>query len=95
MVERVGGAVRVIAADTVARAGGVRPGQGLADARALLPALAVDEADREADAALLAALADWADRYTPLVGLDPPDGLMLDITGCAHLFGGEAALLAD
>ena len=43
-------------------------------------------------AALLEAVADWCDRYTPLVGLDPPDGLMLDITGCAHLFGGEAAL---
>ena len=48
----------------------------------------------EADRRLLEAVADWCDRYTPLVGLDPPDGLMLDITGCAHLFGGEAALAA-
>jgi protein ImuB len=95
VTERAGGAVRILAADAVARRNGVRPGMGLADARALLPALAVDEADPEADAALLAALADWADRYTPLVGLDPPDGLMLDVTGCAHLFGGEAALLDD
>ena len=39
---------------------------------------------------LLEAIADWCDRYTPLVGLDPPDGLLLDITGCAHLFGGES-----
>ncbi|MCL2717114.1 MAG: DNA polymerase Y family protein, partial [Alphaproteobacteria bacterium] len=38
-------------------------------------------------------IADWCDRFTPLVGLDPPHGLFLDITGCAHLFGGEAALL--
>ena len=45
--------------------------------------------------ALLEAVADWCDRYTPLVGLDPPDGLMLDISGCAHLFGGEAALGRD
>ena len=47
-----------------------------------------------ADARLLEAIADWCDRYTPLVGLDPPDGLMLDITGCAHLFGGEAGARA-
>ena len=41
------------------------------------------------------AIADWADRYTPLVGRNAPDGLMLDITGAAHLLGGEAALQAD
>ncbi len=40
-------------------------------------------------------IADWCDRYTPLVGLDPPDGLFLDISGCAHLFGGEAELCRD
>ncbi len=39
----------------------------------------------------LNAIADWCDRFTPLVALDPPHGLFLDITGCAHLFGGEAA----
>lgn len=55
---------------------------------------AVDE-DRAADTTLLGALADWAERYTPLVAFDPPDGLMLDITGCAHLFDGEAAMIAD
>ena len=49
----------------------------------------------EADRRLLEAVADWCDRYTPLVGLDPPDGLLLDVTGCAHLFGGEAALARD
>ena len=53
------------------------------------------EADFEADRALFEAIADWCDRYTPLVGLDPPDGLVLDITGCAHLFGGEAALARE
>ena len=50
---------------------------------------------RAADRILLEAIADWCDRYTPLIGLDPPDGLMLDITGCAHLFGGEAAFGGD
>ena len=63
---------------------------GLADARAMYPSLPVVEADFEADRRLLEAIADWCDRYTPLVGLDPPDGLLLDVTGCAHLFGGES-----
>ncbi len=67
----------------------------LADARAMYPALAAADADPEADGALLVAVADWCDRYTPLVGLDAPDGFLLDITGCAHLFGGEAALCRD
>ena len=67
----------------------------LADARAMYPKLPVVEADPEADRRLLEAIADWCDRYTPLVGLDAPDGLLLDVTGCAHLFGGEAALARD
>jgi protein ImuB len=67
----------------------------LADARAMHPGLAVAPADEAADRQTLENIADWCDRYTPLVGLDLPDGLMLDITGCAHLFGGEAALCRD
>ena len=67
----------------------------LADARAMIPALAVADDDPAADGALLDATADWAERYTPLVARAGTAGLMLDITGCAHLFGGEAALVAD
>jgi len=68
---------------------------GLADARAMHPSLDVVEADPEADRRLLEALADWCDRYTPLVALDGVDGLFLDISGCSHLFGGEQALLEE
>jgi protein ImuB len=67
----------------------------LADARAMYPMLVVADADPGADRRLLEAIADWCDRYTPLVGLDPPDGLTLDITGCTHLFGGEATFCGD
>jgi protein ImuB len=67
----------------------------LADARAMYPSLPVVDADPEADRRLLEAIADWCDRYTPLIGLDLPDGLKLDVTGCAHLFGGEAAFCRD
>jgi len=81
--------------DDAAQSLGLRPGMPLADARAMYPALAVAESDEEADRHLIDAVADWCDRYTPLVGLDAPDGLVLDIAGCAHLFGGEAALCHD
>jgi protein ImuB len=74
---------------------GLRLGMPLADARAMHPALAVAASEAAADDRLLDAVADWCDRYTPLVGLDAPDGLMLDITGCAHLFGGETAMGRD
>src|SRR5690606_9525030 len=74
---------------------GLRPGLSLAQARAMHPDLAVAAEDAAADAALLERIADSCQRYTPLVALDPPDGVLLDIAGCAHLFGGEAALIAD
>lgn len=90
------GAARILAAvDARAEAAGLEPGLGLAEARALVPELAIDPHDPEADAALLDGLATACDRYTPLVALDPPDGLFLDVTGCAHLFGGEAGLRDD
>ena len=65
----------------------------LANARAICPEVQVYDADEVADADTLNAIADWCDRFTPLVALDPPYGLFLDITGCAHLFGGEAAMM--
>jgi len=68
---------------------------GIADARAMHSGIEIVEADPEADRRLLESLADWCDRYTPLVALDGQDGLFLDITGCAHLFGGEKSMLDD
>lgn len=74
---------------------GLKQGQGVAEAKAICPDLDVVEEDLAADRKLLEAIADWCDRYTPLVAIDGKDGLFLDITGCAHLFGGEEALLED
>ncbi len=65
----------------------------LADARAMVPHLAAHDGDSLAEADALLALVDWCRLFTPLAALDPPDGAMLDVTGVAHLFGGEAALL--
>jgi protein ImuB len=86
-------AMRLTALDEVAESIGFKRGQGVAEARAMSPDLDVIAADEAADLRFLEAIADWCDRYTPLVALDQPDGLFLDITGCAHLFGGEQALL--
>ncbi|HVY56826.1 MAG TPA: DNA polymerase Y family protein [Xanthobacteraceae bacterium] len=88
-------ALRLTAVNDAAARLGLKPGIAVADARAMYPALVVAEADPQADQRLLEAVADWCDRYTPMVGLDRPDGLVLDVTGCAHLFGGEAALCRD
>lgn len=68
---------------------------GIADAQAMHPSIEIVEADHQADLRLLEGLADWCDRYTPLVALDGTDGLFLDITGCSHLFGGERSMLDD
>jgi len=87
--------MRLLALDEEAERLGLQRGMTLADARAMIPHLAVEDIDEAADANLLEAVADWAERYTPLVALDPPNGLVLDITGAAHLLGGEAPLLAD
>jgi protein ImuB len=95
IVEKNNNALRLVNADPVALDLGIRAGLTLADARARVPTLAVAEADPGADLALLKRLADWCERYTPLVALDPPDGLILDITGCAHLFGGEESMRID
>src|SRR5262245_55315502 len=59
------------------------------------PTLAAVPEDAAADARLIEAIADWCQRYTPLVAVDPPDGILLDIGGCAHLFGGEERLRDD
>jgi len=74
---------------------GARTGARLTDARALDPALVAVPADPAGDAALVARLAAWARRWSPLVEVDGADGLRLDIGGVAHLFGGERGLIAD
>ena len=86
-------AILIYALDDLAVRAGLSIGLPLANARAICPELTVFDADEVADRKTLEDIADWCDRFTPLVALDPPHGLYLDITGCAHLFGGERALL--
>lgn len=86
---------RIAAANAAGIEAGARAGMMLADARTLCPQLAVAPSDPAGDLAFLETLAAWAMRWGPWSALDPPDGLLVDVSGAAHLFGGEEALLAD
>jgi protein ImuB len=94
-IAEVAGAQRLVAVDRTATALGLAPGTTLADARAMHSSLVCVASDPRAEALMLASIADWCRGFTPLVALDRPDGLVLDVTGAAHLFGGEAELLAE
>lgn len=85
----------VAAADALAQRSGIHPGMTIAHAQAVMPGLVVVDADLEGDPAALEKLAVWCLRYAPVAAADPPDGIVIDITGCAHLFGGEHAVLSD
>ncbi len=82
-----------------ARAAGLWRGQAHADACAMLPGLVSAPAEPDRDLAALKRLALWTERFSPAVAIDTLmpsfEGLFLDMTGGAHLFGGEAALLAE
>jgi protein ImuB len=79
----------------LAEAAGLARGQPLRDATAMCPALLTRAEDPLAEAAFLTVLRRWAGRFSPWVAEEPPDALVIDLTGCAHLFGGEAGLLAE
>ncbi|MDX2130981.1 MAG: DNA polymerase Y family protein [Planctomycetota bacterium] len=91
--------VVVRACERAARAG-VREGMVLAQARALVPRgrVRVERRDAARERAGVRALAVWAGRFSPSVAVDafsdPPDGLLADVTGCSHLFGGEGEMAA-
>ncbi|HWB85660.1 MAG TPA: DNA polymerase Y family protein [Bryobacteraceae bacterium] len=87
------GHLHIAAVNDLARGAGIQAGARLADARALLPALRIVLHDPEADERLKQWIVEWCDRYSPLAAHDGADGIVLDITGCVHLFEGEAALL--
>ncbi|MFO1187933.1 MAG: DNA polymerase Y family protein [Alphaproteobacteria bacterium] len=95
IAEKIDNALQISALDREASALGLKVGMTLASARAMLPELDVAQADADADRHTLERIASWCERFTPFVALSPPRTALLDITGCAHLFGGESALLAS
>ena len=87
---------RLLAAvNPAATAAGLAPGMPLADALSFLPGLATALAKPAEDAAALRRLAEWCGRYSPWTAPDGTDGVRIEITGSAHLWGGERALAAD
>ena len=95
VIERQRGAERLVCISAQAHTLGLARGMGLADARALCPDLLTRPADPHRTAQALESLRRWALRYCPWAACDGTDGLALDITGAAHLMGGEEALLDD
>jgi protein ImuB len=85
----------VAAVNQAARRAGLQPGLSLSDARAIHPAVLTVPLDRDANTAALRDLAIWLGRYGPNRNVDGEDGLWVEITGVAHLFGGEPSLLED
>lgn len=94
-VEPDHGRMVVTATNAVAEKYGVIEGMVLADAKILVADLQVFDGKRGRNLKLLKGLAEWCLRYTPLVAIDPPDGLLLDVTGCTHLKGSEREYLKD
>ncbi|WP_240040788.1 Y-family DNA polymerase [Pseudocnuella soli] len=90
----VHGRMVVAAANVLAQQKGVHAGMLLADARAIFPGLEVLDDKPNLASQLLQRAAEWCVRFTPVASPDPPAGVLLDATGCAHLWGGEDAYLA-
>jgi len=89
------GRMMITAANALAEAQAIYAGMMVADARVIIPSLQVLDYKPVLTGKLLKGLAEWCIRYTPLVAIDSPDGLILDITGCAHLWGGEKPYLEN
>ncbi len=89
------GAQVLTSLSAMAEAAGLRQGQPLRDATAMCPALLTRPEDAATEAAFLSVLRRWVGKFSPWVAEEPPDALTVDLTGCAHLFGGEVQLLAE
>ena len=89
------GRMVITSANAVAQEQGISKGVVVADARAIIPSLKVLDHPSDLAEKILKRIAEWCIRYTPVVSIDLPDGLILDATGCAHLWGGEELYLQD
>lgn len=95
LVTSGGRGIEITALNAAAASQGLWVGQGLADARALLPGLLSLPANERVDGEALSALAQWCGRYGPQRNVHDDCGIWIDVTGVAHLYGGEAGLLSD
>jgi protein ImuB len=93
LVLPIHGRIVITAANQLAKDQGIDVGMAFADARAIFPSLKSLNDKPEPSGKLLKAIAEWCIRFSPVVALDPPDGLIIDATGCAHLWGSEKEYL--
>src|SRR5215211_7239621 len=89
------GRMIITAANPLAQSKGVNPGMVLADAKAILPSLQKFDNKPNLETQLLQRIAEWCIRFTPVAAVDPSGGIILDATGCAHLWGGDEAYVKD
>jgi protein ImuB len=89
------GRIVITAVNEIAQHKGIEPGMAVADARAVFPSLEVLDDLPGLSEKLLKAIAEWCIRYTNIVAIDLPDGIIMDVTGCAHLWGGEINYIKD
>lgn len=89
------GRIVITAASPKAQAKGIVTGMALADARAILPSLQDFDDKPTLTTQLVQRIAEWSIRFTPSAAPNPPDGILLDVTGCTHLWGGEETYLTD
>src|SRR6266487_3060526 len=87
------GRMIITEANPLAQAQGINIGMALADARTIIPSLLFFDDKPELSVKLLKTIGEWCIRFTPIVSIDLPDGLILDATGCAHLWGGDEPYL--
>ncbi|MCR8724224.1 Y-family DNA polymerase [Frigidibacter sp. ROC022] len=95
VVEDRGNAQVLCSLSAEADQAGLREGQPLRDALAMCPDLTTRLRNPQAELDFLRVLRRWAGKFSPWVADQPPASLLVDLTGCAHLFGGEEALLAQ
>ncbi|MEO5978045.1 MAG: DNA polymerase Y family protein [Chryseolinea sp.] len=91
----VHGRMVITAANAIAESNGINCGMVLADARAILPELEVQDDKPDLIEKLLRRIAEWCIRFTPIVAINPPDGIVIDATGCSHLWGGDELYVED
>ena len=89
------GRMIINAVNAEARANGIETGMAVADARAMVPELKVMDDKPGLSGRFLKHIAEWCIRYSPDVAIDLPEGIMIDATGCAHLWGGEKQFLKE
>jgi protein ImuB len=89
------GRMVITATNNIANGQGINIGMVVADARVIIPSLHVVDDKPGLSLKLLNRIAEWCIRFTPFVAIELPDCLILDVTGCSHLWNGDALYIKE